>query len=500
VTLVAQRNFTTKSSYYSSIPQILFDNKDTNEYEILLKESFLSTEYLEPIRLAYKLAISSYVSLYNFYKKTDEEINIDLFFCDFFANDPCFDLAWKLGKPVVGFSSNIYPFSFTPYKSDPLFGCPVNMEIESFYNRFKCVLISPLQSIGIMIAYINDLNVQRAKVGIEPNWDLKSRTSNILMLYHNFFGFEIPSAESPLHQHIGPILPEEYPSLTPALNLFLANNPRTIYFAIGTFGTLSPQNIFTLLKSFLELINQGIIDGVIWATVLTNTKELLSLTESDITLSTILNNNNPHIHLIEYAPQVAILSHKNTKLFLSHGGASSSHESMYYAKPMLILPVLGDQLGNAEKLELAGIALKVSKDNLDVNDIISKVKRLLNEESFKKNAKRLQFLAKVNSKRKYRAADLIEVVLNTAMHEGFKDENGTFKIDNKILLRDWITPSSRMGFIRGNYLDVYGVAIMLFLTLIGGFGYTLFKITKFFYTKCINGNSNSHESLKPKVE
>ncbi|RIB05415.1 Glycosyltransferase Family 1 protein [Gigaspora rosea] len=174
---------------------------------------------------------------------------------------------------------------------------------------------------------------------------------------------------------------------------------------------------------------------------------------------------------------------------------------MYNAKPMLVLPIRGDQPRNAEMLELAGMALKTSKTDLKLDDIITKVKRSLNEEGFKKNAERLQFLAKVNRKRKYRAADLIVIVLNTAKYEGVKEVNGGFKVDNENLLRDWITPDTRMGFIRGNNLDVnggykvdnenllrdwitpdtrmgyirgnnldvYGTAIILFLALIGGF-------------------------------
>ncbi|CAG8828555.1 14704_t:CDS:1, partial [Racocetra persica] len=233
-----------------------------------------------------------------------------------------------------------------------------------------------------------------------------------------------------------------------------------------------------------------VIDGVIWSTVKTDTSDSLQLTNSSVQLYTILNNDHPHIHISKYSPQFAILSHENTKVFLSHGGASSSHESMYTATPMLVLPIMGDQPKNAEKLELAGIALRISRWNLTVDDIVSKVKRLLNEESFKKNAERLQFLARVNSKRKYRAADLIEIVMNTAKYEGIKDENGGFKINNENLLRDWITPDSRMGFIRSKYLDVYAVAIILFLALSGIFGYASWKIARYSYIRF--SSSKSH--------
>ncbi|CAG8849709.1 32650_t:CDS:2, partial [Racocetra persica] len=68
---------------------------------------------------------------------------------------------------------------------------------------------------------------------------------------------------------------------------------------------------------------------------------------------------------------------------------------------MLILPIMGDQPRNAKKVELAGMALKISKSNLKVDDIVSKI----------------------IAKEKYRAADLIEIVLNTVKYKGVKDEN-----------------------------------------------------------------------------
>ncbi|CAG8762304.1 12014_t:CDS:2, partial [Gigaspora margarita] len=126
---------------------------------------------------------------------------------------------------------------------------------------------------------------------------------------------------------------------------------------------------------------------------------------------------------------------------------------------------------NFEKLEAYGMALRFMNNNLESNDVVSKVKRLINEESFKKNAE---------SKRKYRGADLIEVMMKTIRSEGIKDENGSLMIDNNVLLKEWISPSYRMGFIRGSYLDVYIVAAITFLTLSSGFGYLLWKIIKFF--------------------
>ncbi|RIB27480.1 Glycosyltransferase Family 1 protein [Gigaspora rosea] len=381
------------------------------------------------------------------------------------SNEPKNILATSIfgGKPVVGISTDLYELTSSPYKSNPIFGCHVNMENESFYGRFKCAIINPLIKTLALREPLKGLNAKRASVGIDQHWDFLGRVSNRLMLSNNFYGFEIPSSESPLHQNIGPVIPDTFPGLTPILDSFLNAHPRTIYFALGTNAIISPQN----------------------------------LANSSSQITCILNNEYPHIHISKFSPQLAILSHVNTKLFLSHGGAGSSHESMYTATPMLVLPIFGDQPRNAELLESAGIALSISRANLQVDDIVSKVKRLLNEESFKKNAERLQFLAKINSKRKYRAADLIEIVMNTAKYQGVKDENGGFKVDNENLLRDWITPDTRMGFIRGKYLDVYGAAVIIFLVLLGGFTYTLWKIS-YFYITFRKENRDSQKSLNLK--
>jgi UDP:flavonoid glycosyltransferase YjiC (YdhE family) len=45
--------------------------------------------------------------------------------------------------------------------------------------------------------------------------------------------------------------------------------------------------------------------------------------------------------LLPFAPQRALLAHPYVSLFVSHGGAESSHEAMYDGVPMLILSFFG---------------------------------------------------------------------------------------------------------------------------------------------------------------
>ncbi|CAG8535100.1 7800_t:CDS:2, partial [Scutellospora calospora] len=492
LTIVAPGNFTATTTLYHSIPQINLSEPINTYASPEFREIFLNEYTYKSLAYGRTVHNKKYIEYFNKYLQAYKETKADLFFCDYVSNEACFDLAWKLKKPVIGFVN-------------PMLGCPVSMENESFYNRFRCAVVQPLRLGWHFRKNLNYLNAKRAEVGVSGHCDFRGTIANTLFLVDNFFGFEVSSAWLPLHQEIGPILPDIYPDLSPDLELFLSAHPRTMYIALGTAAYTTPKNFVIVLQSALELINSNILDGVIWATVRFNESDLPStftLSNGDIISTSNLSNNlYPHIYITKYAPQFAILSHENTKVFLSHAGVGSSHESMYTATPMLLLPIGFDQPGNAGKLELTGMALLLSKLDLRVDDIVSKVKRLMFEKSFKINAERMQVLAKFNSKRKYRGADLIEIVMNLAMLEGVRNENGELEVDNKVLMRHWITPNSRMGFIRGNYLDVFGVAIIIVLVTITSLVYGFYKVIMFAFKKWTLRNRNSQEdSSKPKNE
>ena len=147
---------------------------------------------------------------------------------------------------------------------------------------------------------------------------------------------------------------EEYPPLTSEMSDFMVRHERVLYVAFGGRFSTTIENNSKLLQSLVEAINKNIIDGVIWSLVQSSKDDFfptLNLTDgTQVQTSSILNNEHPHIHIIKFAPQFAILNHTNTKLFFSHGGAGSSHESMYTGTSMLVLPFSSDQFGNAEKL------------------------------------------------------------------------------------------------------------------------------------------------------
>ncbi|CAG8855362.1 1443_t:CDS:2, partial [Gigaspora margarita] len=185
-------NFTANSESYRSIPQIIAGEKAGTSLvhnQELLKKVFYEESSFNLMSRVFDPEL--YTKYYKIYKRAAEEINVDLFFCDFGMNFACFDLAWQLKKPVVGFAASpMFAAIPPPYKSDPIFGCHVTMEYESFYDRFKCAVVKPFQFIWSFMSMGSNLNNQRVSLGVEPYWNPRSRTDNILFLFDTFLGFE----------------------------------------------------------------------------------------------------------------------------------------------------------------------------------------------------------------------------------------------------------------------------------------------------------------------
>ncbi|GBB95872.1 hypothetical protein RclHR1_02630017 [Rhizophagus clarus] len=451
------------SSEYPGLKQITLGNTELN---LKSSKKFKIDEIFDYRLLPHimDLRINDYKNNYEKYKNVAKEYNIDLFFCDVFMNEVCIDVANNLKKPVIAFTSTIQLMGPVPYKSDPLYGCDVELENKSFFGRFWCAAIQPL-----IVSYTLKPSENRLD-DIRRQLNIKSASKVSLALIDTFFGFEIPQTLPPNIQEIGPVLSEEYPPLTSELSDFINSHKRVIYVAFGTRFFTTTENNNKILQSLVEAINKKMIDGVIWPLVMTSRDSFystLNLTDgTKIQTLPILNNEHPHIHIIKFAPQFAVLNHTNTKLFLSHAGAGSIHESLYTGTPMLTIPFGGDQMGNAQKLKSAGVALTLSKLSLDVNDILSKMSILLEDDKVKKNLKRLEVLTKINSKRKYRAADLIEYILHSSSLEEYVNDD---------FLKEWAPAGPRMGFIKANNLDVYGVILGIVLVLIGGIIFKLFN-------------------------
>ncbi|CAF2349329.1 BnaA10g30040D [Brassica napus] len=89
--------------------------------------------------------------------------------------------------------------------------------------------------------------------------------------------------------------------------------------------------------------------------------------------------------LKKWAPQVDILSHKATCVFLSHCGWNSILESLSYGVPLLGWPMAGEQFFNSILMEKhVGVSVEVARGkrcDIKCDEIVSKIKLVMEEES-----------------------------------------------------------------------------------------------------------------------
>lgn len=119
-----------------------------------------------------------------------------------------------------------------------------------------------------------------------------------------------------------------------------------------------------------------------------------------------MSNLSHNFNVIDFAPQIAVLSHAATKVFVSHCGAGSVLEALYFGRPILGMPVFLDHPYYADRIVSLGLGLAANRFRFTPDEIREKITRLLHEDRFTERAKYVSAkLQKQNGRQK--AADII---------------------------------------------------------------------------------------------
>jgi demethyllactenocin mycarosyltransferase len=86
-------------------------------------------------------------------------------------------------------------------------------------------------------------------------------------------------------------------------------------------------------------------------------------------------------------PQIEVLAH--TDVFITHVGANSMHEALYYGVPLVCIPHMGDQPQNAERVVAQGAGVILPLDEVSSARVAADVQHVLDDPSFRANAARL---------------------------------------------------------------------------------------------------------------
>ncbi|NP_001129341.1 UDP-glucuronosyltransferase 2A3 precursor [Rattus norvegicus] len=97
----------------------------------------------------------------------------------------------------------------------------------------------------------------------------------------------------------------------------------------------------------------------------------------------------PNTRILNWIPQNDLLGHPKTRAFITHGGTNGIYEAIYHGVPMVGIPMFGDQPYNIAHMEAKGAAVKVAINTMTSADLLSALRAVINEPSYKENAMRL---------------------------------------------------------------------------------------------------------------
>ncbi|KAK2839584.1 hypothetical protein Q5P01_013324 [Channa striata] len=336
------------------------------------------------------------------------------------------------------------PVSYVPVFSSQ------NSDLMTFPQRFKNMLMSFLQSFmcKILYAHFDDL-VSRKFGDITTYKDLISYGAIWLIRYD--FVFEWPRPLLPNMVFVGGINCAKKAPLPADLEEFVdgSGDDGFIVFTLGSMVSNMPEE---MAKHFFDAFRQ-IPQRVLWR------------------YTGVPPNDAPkNVRLMKWLPQNDVLAHPKAKVFITHGGTHGVYEGICNAKWMLQL--FADQIENAHRMVVRGIAEKLSVHDVTTEKILDALNKLIQDQSYKE---KIVELSQIHLDRPMEPLDLAvfwtEFVIK---HKG--------AAHLRVAAHD-------LNWIQYHSLDVIGFLLIIVLTVL----WVMIKCCLFCTRKCFSKGSSKRK-------
>jgi MGT family glycosyltransferase len=234
-----------------------------------------------------------------------------------------------------------------------------------------------------------ELNRLRRSRGL-PAIDLHDMLRDRLILVNAAFGLEYQRPLPPSIELVGPMLPATIPELPLEMDGWLSEGPPVVYANLGTLAVAPDRQLATMVDAFGSDAFR-----VLW---------ILKAPQAARLPARLPGN----LRILDWGPApLAILAHSKVKVFVSHCGINSVHESLHAGTPIVGIPMFADQRDMAVRIADAGVGLWLDKRRFSAGDLRAAVVRVLDDGEFQHNISAIQqAFARAGGVR--RAADLIE--------------------------------------------------------------------------------------------
>jgi polyene glycosyltransferase len=258
-----------------------------------------------------------------------------------------------------------------------------------FGQRLAGPFLRRLAAFVARVTLQRDLDRFRAERGL-PATAIADLVRDRTMIINSVFGVEYDRPLPPWVHMVGPMMPSELPALPADLAGWIADGPPVVYANLGTLATASSRQLAATLDALSDARFRAL-----WVL-------------RDDQAARLPRRAPASVRIMPWCPSpVGVLAHANTRVFVSHCGTNSVHESLAVGTPIVGIPMFADQLDWAVRVADAGAGVWLDKSRFGAEELNQAIGCVLSEPSFTQSMPRLQ-RAFADAGGVRRAADIIE--------------------------------------------------------------------------------------------
>nr|AIM58885.1 UGT1A7 [Macaca fascicularis] len=182
--------------------------------------------------------------------------------------------------------------------------------------------------------------------------------------------------------------------------------------------------------------------------------------------------------LVKWLPQNDLLGHPMTRAFITHAGSHGIYEGICNGVPMVMMPLFGDQMDNAKRMETKGAGVTLNVLEMTSEDLENALKAVINDKSYKEN---IMHLSSLHKDRPVEPLDLAVFWVEFVMrHKGAPH----------------LRPAAHdLTWYQYHSLDVIGFLLAIVLTV----AFIAFKCCAYGYRKCFGKKGRVKKAHKSKT-
>ncbi|XP_043467651.1 uncharacterized protein LOC122501928 [Leptopilina heterotoma] len=304
----------------------------------------------------------------------------DILITQSFASNCFIGIGYILKIPVITVSASLeFPWASAAIGNPDSIAFAPNVlmntvEILTFWKRLKNLLIS-YRSLYEFHAITDNIQTEMMRKHLRADMPhsceiIKTTSLTFINSYHSLTGIRL---RSPALIDIAPIHLEDAPlTISKELEVWLNESKHgVVYFSLGSLvviETLPKETLLAIFSSFKKISPVRVVMKIV------NKEKLPNGLPSNVLSS-------------KWIPQLQVLRHKNTKLFITHGGLMSTIEALYFCVPVIGLPLFYDQFFNVDVMVKKHMAIELDINKINEHSLDNALNEILNNSTYRESAK-----------------------------------------------------------------------------------------------------------------